>query len=216
MNIRIIVFDGVDEIDFIGPYEVFRRAARLLAAEGVAEVNVRLVSLRPQVQVTAASGLRFLPDGVLEDTADVVIVPGGGWNDRSAQSLYAEVQRGLLPQKILALHPRCSILAAVCTGAMALAAAGLLKGRPAITHRGALADLQNAGANIVHARVVDDGDIVTCGGVTSSLDLALWLIERLWGAPLATRIANNMEYKRTSELRVSKERNSNSPLADGN
>ncbi len=209
MKIRIIVFDGVDEIDFIGPYEVFRRAAKLAgsnhSAGAPAEVDVRLVTLEGQAQVTASHGLRFLPDGVLEDSADLIVVPGGGWADRSPRSLYAEVQRGMLPQKIAAMHPRCTILAAVCTGAMALAAAGLLKGRPAITHRSAVDELRSAGAQIVDARVVDDGDIVTCGGVTSSIDLALWLVERIWGEPLSSRIAAGMEYTRNPSLYRSKQ-----------
>jgi transcriptional regulator GlxA family with amidase domain len=197
MKIRIIVFDGVDEIDFIGPYEVLRRAAKLARP---AEVDVRLVSVEPQAQVTAANGLRFLPDGVLEDSADLIVVPGGGWADRSPHSLYAEVQRGLLPRKLAALHPQCTIMAAVCSGAMALSAAGLLKDRPAVTHRSALHELRSAGAQIIDARVVDDGDIVTCGGVTSSIDLALWLVERVWGAPLSAKIANGMEYIRNPSL----------------
>ncbi|MGD0974114.1 MAG: DJ-1/PfpI family protein [Candidatus Korobacteraceae bacterium] len=208
MKIRIIVFDGVDEIDFIGPYEVFRRAAKLAGANTAgasATVDVRLVTVEPQAQVTAANGLRFLPDGVLEDAADLLVVPGGGWADRSPRSLYTEVQRGLLPKKIAALHPRCTILAAVCTGAMALAAAGLLKDRPAVTHRSALHELRSAGAQIVDARVVDDGDIVTCGGVTSSIDLALWLVERIWGAPMSAKIATGMEYTRNPSLHRSKQ-----------
>ncbi len=209
MKIRIVVFDGVDEIDFIGPYEVLRRAARLAnsdpAAGASAEVDVRLVTLAPQAQVTASYGLRFLPDGVLEDAADLIVVPGGGWADRSPRSVYAEVQRGLLPRRIAAMHPQCTILAAVCTGTMVLAAAGLLKGRPAVTHRSALQELAAAGAQVVEARVVDDGDIVTCGGVTSSIDLALWLVERIWGEKLASRIATGMEYTRNPSLYRSKQ-----------
>ncbi|MGA2960073.1 MAG: DJ-1/PfpI family protein [Candidatus Korobacteraceae bacterium] len=208
MKIHIIVFDGVDEIDFIGPYEVFRRAAklaRLNSAGDSTEVDVRLVTLEPQEQVIAANGLRFLADGVIEDSADLIVVPGGGWADRSPRSVYAEVQRGLLPQKLAALRPRCTILAAVCTGAMALAAAGLLKNRPAVTHHSALQELRSTGAQIVDARVVDDGDIVTCGGVTSSIDLALWLVERIWGAQRSAQIAGGMEYTRSANLHQSKQ-----------
>ncbi len=197
MKIRIVVFDGVDEIDFVGPYEVFRRAAKLARP---AEVDVRLVTVEPQAQVTAANGMRFLTDGVLEDSADLIVVPGGGWADRAPRSLYTEVQRGVLTQKLAALHPQCTILAAVCTGAMALSAAGLLKDRPAVTHRSALQELRLAGAQVIDARVVDDGDIVTCGGVTSSIDLALWLVERIWGAQLSARIATGMEYIRNPSL----------------
>ncbi len=68
---------------------------------------------------------------------------------------------------------------------MLLAAAGLVEGRHAITHHGALADLEAAGAHVVRARVVDDGDLVTAGGVTSGLDLALHLVERLFGSDAA-------------------------------
>ena len=202
MRVRIIVFDGVDEMDFVGPYEIFRRAAKLVGPS--TEVDVRLVTLEPQVHITAANGLRFLPDGMLEDSADLIVVPGGGWADRAPRSVYAEVQRGLLPRRIAALHARGTILAAVCTGAMAVAAAGLLEGRPAVTHHSALDELRSAGAQLVEARVVDDGDIVTCGGVTSSLDLALWLVERIWGEKLASRIAAGMEYARSPNLYRSK------------
>ena len=203
MRVRIIVFDGVDEIDFIGPYEVLRRAAKLVGPP--AQVDVRLVTLESQAQITSAHGLRFQPDGVLEDSADLVVVPGGGWADRSPRSVYAEVQRGLLPQRLAALHPQCTIMAAVCTGAMAMAAAGLLAGRPAVTHHSALDELRSAGAQLIDARVVDDGDIVTCGGVTSSIDLALWLVERIWGEKLSGRIAAGMEYTRNPSLHRSQQ-----------
>jgi transcriptional regulator GlxA family with amidase domain len=85
---------------------------------------------------------------------------------------------------------------------MILSATGLLDQRAAVTHPDALADLRKTAANVIEARVVDDGDIVTCGGVTSSLDLALWLTERLWGAEIATRISADLEYKRTSDVHL--------------
>ena len=88
---------------------------------------------------------------------------------------------------------------------MALAAAGLLTDRPAVTHHSALDELRSAGAQLIDARVVDDGDIVTCGGVTSSIDLALWLVERIWGEKLSGRIAVGMEYTRNPSLHRSKQ-----------
>jgi transcriptional regulator GlxA family with amidase domain len=71
-----------------------------------------------------------------------------------------------------------------------------LRGRPAITHHGAIPDLQAAGAEVVRARVVDDCDVVTAGGVTSGLDLALWLIERFYGPKVVHAIETEMEYER--------------------
>ena len=79
---------------------------------------------------------------------------------------------------------------------MLLAAAGLLEGRPATTHHTALADLRAAGADVVEARVVDDGDVVTAGGVTSGLDLVLWLVERHFGPALAVAAERELEYER--------------------
>ena len=79
---------------------------------------------------------------------------------------------------------------------MLLAAAGILKGRPATTHHGAIKDLEASGANVVDARVVDDGNIVTAGGVTSGLDLGLWLVERFYGSQLAHKIEAQLEYER--------------------
>lgn len=88
-------------------------------------------------------------------------------------------------------------VAGVCTGGILFAAAGLLGGRPAVTHRSALEDLAAAGAEVIDdARVVDDGDLITCGGVTAGIDLALALIERRHGVAAAERAAEELEYGR--------------------
>jgi transcriptional regulator GlxA family with amidase domain len=90
-----------------------------------------------------------------------------------------------------------SVVGSVCTGAMLLAAAGLVEGRPAVTHHSAIEDLRAAGAQVVEgARFVDDGDIVTAGGVTSGLDLALHVVELVAGASIAERVALEIEYER--------------------
>jgi transcriptional regulator GlxA family with amidase domain len=140
-------------------------------------------------------GAPFLPDNVYEPGADVLLVPGGGWVTRSDPGAWGEVQRGgWLPVLAQArVSTRC--LAAVCTGSMLLAHAGLVRGRRAATHHGARDDLRAAGAVVVEGRVVDDGDLVTSGGVTSGLDLALWLVEREFSAEVADGIATRMEYE---------------------
>ncbi len=95
------------------------------------------------------------------------------------------------------LHEGGTTVAAVCTGGMLLSAAGLVRGRRAVTHHGALDELRENGAKVLpEARVVDDGDIVTAGGVTSGIDLALHLVERGWGMQLAEKVAEEMEYER--------------------
>ena len=90
----------------------------------------------------------------------------------SDRGTWGEVQRGDLPARIAAAAPGCAWVASVCTGAMLLSAAGLTRGRPATTHHVAHADLAAAGAQLItDARVVDDGDLLTAGGITSGLDL---------------------------------------------
>ena len=191
MLFQILIFDGFDELDAIGPFEVLKNAAG-------AGANVELVTAGSEMETTASHGLRILPSAQLsmERRPEVIIVPGGGWMGRSPKGARAEAERGAIPEALKSLHLSGTIVAAVCTGTMLLAAAGILRGRSATTHHGAIPDLQAAGANVVRARVVDDGDIITAGGVTSGLDLALWLVERFYGAQLVHEIEMEMEYER--------------------
>ncbi len=98
------------------------------------------------------------------------------------------------------LHDAGATVATVCTGGMLAAAAGLANGRPATTHHAALDELRAGGADVVAARVVDDGDLVTAGGVTSGIDLALWLLERELGAAVADAVAEEIEYPRNTPV----------------
>jgi transcriptional regulator GlxA family with amidase domain len=189
MRVDIIIYEGFDELDAIGPFEVLTQAARMGAG-----VSTRLVTLEPVEWVTASHGLEVKPHGVLDAAADLVVVAGGGWAGRTERGAWGEAQRGVLPATLAELHRAGTPLAAVCTGGMLLAAAGLLKGRPAVTHRSARDDLVASGAAWSDHRVVDDGDMVTSGGVTSGLDLALWLVERHFGTDLKARVASHIEY----------------------
>ncbi len=195
MRIGILVFDGADEIDFIGPLEILRRAAKL-----VPDVDVMLLTLETCSEIVTAHGLKIHPDGVLEGAVDLLVVPGGGYVGNAPKGVRKEIERGKLPRRIAELYGNGAMLAGVCTGTMAIAAAGVLADRSAVTHRAALEDLRASGARVIEARVVDDGDIVSAGGVTSSLDLALWLVERFWGAELAGKISAFMEYRRSDDV----------------
>ena len=197
MRIAVVVFEGFDELDAIGPLEVLRNAASM----GDADLQVDLVTLDGAAEVTGSHGLRVRTDGPLDpDGTDLVVVPGGGWNDRGASGAWAEAERGELPAAIAAAHRSGSVVATVCTGAMLATAAGLTQGRPAVTHHGAIEDLRAAGAEVVEARVVDDGDLVTAGGVTSGIDMALWLVERHFGAELANAVAAEIEHPRVGQV----------------
>jgi len=192
MNIQIVIFDGFDELDAVGPFEVLKLAGSLRP-----EIQTKMVTLDAVEQITANHGMQIRPQGRLGESApDVVIVPGGGWIDQAPVGVREEVRRGMLPARLAQLHGAGATMASVCTGAMLLAAAGLLQDRPATTNRAALNDLQASGAEIIRARVVDDGDVITAGGITSGFDLALWIIERFADAQLAQAVETRLEYER--------------------
>ena len=197
MRIDIIIYEGFDELDAIGPFEVFTQAAQMGA-----DLTTRLVTLEPTELVGASHGLEVKPHGVLNGNADLIVVAGGGWGGRSERGAWGEAQRGKLPTRLAELHRSGTPLAAVCTGGMLLAAAKLLEGRPAVTHHSARDDLVASGAAWSDHRVVDDGDVITSGGVTSGLDLALWLVERYFGRDLSTRVAEHIEHLPDDNVRV--------------
>ncbi len=190
---EIVLFDGFDELDAIGPYEVFANGARAGAS-----IDVRLVTLAETDRVTASHGLRVEPDGVL-DEPDLLVVPGGGWTTDAA-GVRAAVEDGDLPAAVGACSTNGATVASVCTGAMILAEAGLLDGRPATTHQVAIDDLAAHAASVVDERVVDDGDVLTAGGVTAGIDLALWLLERAFGAGIADAVETELEHDRRGEV----------------
>jgi transcriptional regulator GlxA family with amidase domain len=136
------------------------------------------------------------PDGCIQPGADVLLVPGGGWVSRTEPGTWAEARSGRWTPAIQAAAEAGAVLAGVCTGTMVLATAGVVAGRRATTHHGAWSELEAIGAVLVKERVVDDGSLVTSGGVTSGIDLGLWLVERFASAALADRIAESIEYRR--------------------
>ncbi|MGC1105727.1 MAG: DJ-1/PfpI family protein [Candidatus Acidiferrales bacterium] len=197
MRIDILLFPGFDELDVFGPWEVLRNLQKDLP-----ELEVILAGFYGAGEVTASHGTRILVDQKFGEgpRPDWLVVPGGGWNGRLPQGARAEFERGKIPNAIREAHEKGTAIAAVCTGAMLLAGAGLLKGRAAVTHHAAIEDLRASGARVMDARVVDDGDIVTAGGVTSGIDLALWLAERFAGKESAAKIAQLLEYERRGPI----------------
>lgn len=191
-RLHILLYDGFDELDAVGPFEVLRRAAE------DADLTVRLVSGSDALDVEASYGLRVRADTRIDSAPlpDVLLVPGGGWKDRSTPGAWTEYQRSVVPDLVAQVHQSGGVVASVCTGALLLAKAGILAGRPAATHHTARGDLRAHDVAVSDARVVDDGDVVTAGGVTAGLDLAFHLVERLATRDLATTIATEMEYRR--------------------
>lgn len=183
------MFDGSEELDVFGPFEALSCAYKLGA-----DFEVKLGTTEPVSELRLAYGTRVIPEVLNPKAGDWVIVPGGGWINHSVKGAWSEVQRGELPRRLAEWKKKGVFLASVCTGAMLLAAAGLLKGRRATTHHLAEIDLEGQGIEFVEAKVVDEGDIVTAGGITSGIELGIWLTARFAGAEIAERLKQHLEY----------------------
>jgi len=192
---EVLFFDGFDDLDAIGPLEILTGAG----------FPVRLVRVPAHpVAVSSAHGLRLTVEDELGEAPDLLVVPGGGWRDQRPVGVRALCETDV-PARLAHRHDSGTVIASVCTGAMLLAAAGLLTGRPAVTNRIALDDLERSGADVRReARVVDDGSVVTCGGPAAGLDLALHLVERFRGAGVATRAAQALEHERVGPVLVTR------------
>lgn len=190
LRVQVLMFDGVEEQDFIAPLEVLGLAG---SASGGALTTTMVTTARPAT-ITCTYGTKVEVDkGWSPHEADVLVVPGGGYTAKDRPGVNTLIaDRGFLRR----LAASQALPVGICTGVMVLSAAGRTKGRNATTHTGAKADLAAQGATVINARVVDDGDLITGGGITSGLDVALWLVERFAGAELAQRAETVLEYER--------------------
>lgn len=192
MRIAILLFDGVEELDWAGPWEVLTMWSALARRAGGDDVEVVLAG-DSEGPITCAKGARVLADTTwdeLEGTPDVVVVPGG----RGTRPLVEDAD---LLARLRQLHADGALIASVCTGSLLLAAAGLLEGRPATTHHGALAELQGLDGSCEvrrEERWVDDGDIITAAGVSAGIDMALHLVDRLAGTERARAVRSAIQY----------------------
>ncbi|KUF13327.1 DJ-1/PfpI family protein [Streptomyces silvensis] len=192
LRVHIVVFDGVEELDFAGPLEVFG-AARTVGQQ----VETRLVTSGARGGCTGRFGTRLTGVGAWDPgSADVVVVPGGGFADRDGAGVWAEIARGRLTRALReAARPGLTMLG-VCTGVVVLHAAGVVGDRPCTTHHRAKDHLRGQGADVRDARVVDDGNLVCAGGVSSGIDGALWLVDRALGPEPAGKVEALMEFER--------------------
>lgn len=194
MRIEIVVFDGFDDLDALAPAEVLN-----IAADEGASFEVELVGAYGSGLVRSAWNTQIYVETGL-GRPDAIIVPGGGWSDRPTRGAWVEVQNGALPRQLAALAPGLLWASSVSTGAMILAAAGMLRGRTATTSEAVAADLRAAGSYVVPQRVADDGDRITAAGLTSSLDMALWITDRFAGPEIAARTSVVTGYRPWDEV----------------
>ncbi|TMR42341.1 DJ-1/PfpI family protein [Actinomadura geliboluensis] len=214
MHVQIVLFDGFDPLDVVAPYEV-------LYAGGIASagaVSVELVSAEGAREVVSGTGgLALRATAALNPLrAGLIVVPGasgrvgepgevpdqdaGDGERRQDESIPVLLGRTLNTELAALLktameNPEVAV-GTVCGGSLILAMAGLLDGRHATTHHMGLDMLDATGVHVVRARVVDDGDLVTGAGVTSGLDLGLYLLEREVGPRIAHAVEELFAHER--------------------
>jgi len=187
-RIGIVLFDGVEELDAVGPWEVLSYWTRGHPEDGWEVVLLSLTG----APVTAAKGMVIGAQASFADAGalDVLLHPGGGGTRRlmadPAHLEWVRTQRQQVP-----------LMTSVCTGSLVYAAAGLLAGRPATTYWSAFDELAAADPSVVPRpgdRYVDDGDVITSAGVSAGIDMALHLVVRLAGADRARQVRRGIQY----------------------
>jgi transcriptional regulator GlxA family with amidase domain len=185
-TIGLLIFDGAEELDFVGPWEVFTMAA-------VIRDDIRVVTIAERAgPVACAKGMRVLPDHTLADAPelDVVMVPGG-------QGTRREVDNPVLIDWLRRIAPGLRWVTSVCTGALLLCEAGLARGRRVTTHWAFIEDLRKRYPDVevlAGVRYVRDENVCTAAGVSAGIDLALWLTGQIWGVDTARKTQRAMEY----------------------
>lgn len=184
MKIAFVIFEGMTALDFVGIFDPVTRLKTMGFIEGLSWEVCSFTK-----DVADGAGLRILPTRVGEplDGFDLLIVPGGYGTRRLARDpAFVEWLR---------TAERCGLKASVCTGSVLLGAAGFLEGKRATTHRTSFEDLRPFCGEVVDQRIVDEGDVISARGVSSALDLGLYLCERLAGAEVKEKIRIQMDYQ---------------------
>jgi transcriptional regulator GlxA family with amidase domain len=198
VRVGLLVFEQVDLLDVGGPYEVFLTASRLEARDG-AEPSFEVVTVGLTGDpVTAYGGLRLTPQSAIDEAGplDLLILPG-------AVAIDDVLADDALMRAVDAAAERAQTVASVCTGAFLLGRLGLLEGRRWTTHWEDVEELatRTTGTGQAWVRWVDEGRIVTAGGLSSGIAMALHLVDRFAGRELAVRTARQIEYDWDPESR---------------
>ena len=184
-TIGILIFDGAEEMDFVGPWEVMTAAVDGLPGERVLTVAEKADP------VVCEKGMRVLADTTYDEAPplDVVLIPGGSGARR-------EIDNPATVAWLTRTAAGCSWVTSVCTGAFLLVGAGLAGGRRVTTHHDSIGALKEMGGAEVVAgvRYVRDGNLVTAGGVMSGIEMSLWLVGKLYGEAVVQRTKSYIAY----------------------
>jgi len=186
-RIGVFVFDGAEELDVVGPWEVLAYWA------AHSDLHPEVVTFSADGSgVRCSKGLCLVPDTSADEVGPlhVLVYPGG----RGTRVLMRDEAHLAWVRD---LRGRTPLMTSVCTGALVYAAAGLLAGRPATTHWSSLDELASADPSVLvdaEARFVDDGDVVTSAGVSAGIDMALHLVARLESPDAARAVRRGIQY----------------------
>lgn len=198
LRVLILAYDGVEALDFAGPFEVFTTASRVsqrMNPRAQTPFEVASVAATTSQPVQARAGLRLLADHDLaaNPTADLLIVPGG--------VVDAPMASPATLRWIAGCAAGAQLAASVCTGVFLLAKSGVATREVVTTHWEDIADLREQFPSLdvrENERWVDSGRIVSSAGISAGIDMSLYLVERLAGRTLAERTARQMDYAWTS------------------
>lgn len=185
VTMGILLFPEVEELDFAGPFEVLSYVNKLIPAS--VEVKIIAETLEP---VKCYNGLRVLPDMTIEECPqlDILVIPGGQGRKTATKNIP-------LLDFIKRQHEGTIYTCSVCTGAFLLAEAGLLFGKKATTYHTAFGELDAfPNVTVSNAKVVQDGKVITGGGVSSGLELGFHVVQLLFGRLIAQEVARRIEY----------------------
>jgi len=187
----VVTFADAEELDFVGPWEVFTVSAMVRNLTAEQEVD-RVVLIAPTLDpVRCNKGLRVLPDHSFDDhpQLDVVLVPGGFGTRR-------EVDNPAFMAWLRRVEPTATWTTSVCTGSLLLHESGIARGKRVATHWSFEDALEARGDITVvrDARWVRDGDVVTSQGVSAGIDMALWIVGQLHGPQHAKQVQRYIQY----------------------
>ena len=179
METAVLLFDDVNALDVVGPCEVLSK---------IPEMVIKYVAKEPGPKKTDIQ-LKLIADYALSDISkpDILLIPGG-------QGIKSTISDQKIINWITSCHKTTKWTVSVCTGALLLGAAGILKGIKATTHWISLPSLENFGAEPQKQRVVIDGKVITCAGVSAGIDMALTLTDLIAGETTAQAIQLAIEY----------------------
>ena len=184
LTVGVLLFPQVEELDFVGPFEILSYINKIRP-----ESTKVLLIAETAEPVKAFNGMKIIPDVTMANCPqlDILVAPGG-------KGRYAAMKNTAIKEFIQQQAQKAKYITSVCTGAFLLAEAGLLKNKKATTYHTAFAELAAYSVDVLPQKVVRENNIITAAGVSSGIELGLYLLKEEFGAAVAQEVADKIEY----------------------